>query len=112
MSRVGEGVSSQVNMDPVITPVLDLGKLAKDANRINALMDVPPITAGVSFAQASDISRGRQMAASGSDDDDATDTTRGGDTYIQNLYSPEALDDATIYRRSKSLFSITRGGLD
>lgn len=102
MSRVGDEMSTTVDMDPTITPVLDLAQLTKDASQIAQLLGVDSISASVSFGQASDISSNRDPF----DDEPPTPPTPPpAPTFIQNNNSPKALSEIDIYRNTKNLLS-------
>jgi predicted nucleic acid-binding Zn-ribbon protein len=103
------GINADLSMSPVITPVLDLTQLTRDANSISSLMNVTPLNAAVSFAQASDISASK-MAADGSTNG-SSDVGFTEIKFEQNNYSPEALDDVTIYRSTKNVISIAKEAL-
>jgi tape measure domain-containing protein len=96
-----------VDMEPVITPVLDLSQVEKDAKGLADLTNVTPITAAASYSQAAAISDAQQQAAQDGQ------AAAGGITfsYEQNNYSPEALSDVEIYRQTKNQLSTVRQGL-
>ncbi len=97
MSGLSDMVNAEINTDPVITPVLDLSQLRKDASAIG---NVIPITAAASFGQASSISADQAgQAAAGTQD--------GGSIikFEQNNYSPESLSPIQIYRQTKNQLS-------
>jgi phage-related protein len=85
-----------VDMEPVITPVLDLSNVEKDAKKIGELADVVPISAAASFDQASAISV--PTAA------EADTTAQAGSTFEFNQYntSPDKLSEIEIYRQTKN----------
>jgi phage-related protein len=96
-----------VDMEPVITPVLDLSQVEKDAQGLADLTNVTPITAAASYSQAAAISdQQKQLAQDGQ-------AAAGGITfsYEQNNYSPEALSDVEIYRQTKNQLSQVKQGL-
>jgi hypothetical protein len=90
------------DMNPVITPIVDLSGVQQSIEEILALMDGTQLNASASFGQASAISS--QQATTGKDAVVAT----GGGTSIkleQNNYSPVALSDVEIYRQTKNQLS-------
>jgi len=96
-----------VDMEPVITPVLDLTKVEQDAKGLTDLTNVTPITAAASYSQAAAISdQQKALAESGQ-------AAAGGTTfnYEQNNYSPESLSDVEIYRQTKNQLSQVKRGL-
>jgi tape measure domain-containing protein len=96
-----------VDLDPVITPVLDLTQIEKDAKGLTDLTNVTPITAAASYSQAAAISDQQQALA------ESGQAAAGGTTfnYEQNNYSPESLSDVEIYRQTKNQLSQVKRGL-
>jgi tape measure domain-containing protein len=92
-----------VDMDPVITPVLDLSQVQKDAKQLDGLTNVVPITAAASLDQAATISASQTAAETAA----ADQAVQVGPTFQfeQNNYSPEALSDVEIYRQTKNQLS-------
>ena len=82
----------------VITPVLDISQVKKDAKGLPALTNVTPITAATSYGQAA-TSLGHTTGAGGDGQAAAGRTTFN---FEQNNYSPEALSDVEIYRKTKN----------
>jgi hypothetical protein len=100
-------VPTNVDMDvqPVITPVLDLTQMQKDVAKMPNLSNVIPITGAINAAAIS----AAQAAQPGSDVDPET-----GATVIkleQNNYSPEALSEAEIYRQTNNQLSMAKSAL-
>jgi hypothetical protein len=100
-------VPTNVDMDvqPVITPVLDLTQMQKDVAKMPNLSNVIPITGAINAAAIS----AAQAAQPGSDIDPET-----GATVIkleQNNYSPEALSEAEIYRQTNNQLSMAKSAL-
>lgn len=106
MEGISESVSSQVDMNPTITPVLDLTKLTEDAGKISGLIGKTPIAADVSFGQASDISQDRQNGSSDSSNAVGDNVTIF--EYKQEINSPKPLSLIDIYRDTKSLLSMKK----
>jgi hypothetical protein len=96
-----------VDMDPTITPVLDLSNVERGAKQLGDLTNVTPITAAASYGQAASISAAQSEAAS----DAASAAGGAGPTFKfeQNNYSPEALSEIEIYRQTKNQFSQLKG---
>lgn len=100
--NVLEGI---VDMDPVITPVLDLSSVEADAKKLGDLADVVPISAAASFDQASAIN---VPTAS-----EAEQAAQAGSSFEFNQYntSPEKLSEIEIYRQTKNQLSQVKGAL-
>ncbi len=100
-----------MDMDPVITPVLDLSQVERDAAKIGDISDnVVPISAAASYDQASatsqEVSAAQRAAAEAAG-------AQGGISFSfeQNNTSPKALDDIEIYRQTKNQLSQVKQGL-
>ncbi len=102
LAHISDAVNTNVEMDPTITPVLDLTQVQKDAQKLSDLTNVTPITAAASYGQASAISAEQAAAAV-----EAAATAAAAPTFNfeQNNYSPEALSDVEIYRQTKNQFA-------
>jgi hypothetical protein len=104
MSALGD----MTEMNPTITPVVDLTQVQAGADQMNSIFATTPIVPTVSADQASSISAS-QVAQGG-----ATDTTSPDKSVIkfeQNNYSPESLSPVEIYRQTKNQLSQMRTAL-
>ena len=108
MSNISDVVASHLDVNPVITPVLDLTQVRTQAQELGALTRVTPITAAASYGQASIISA-QQLTAQGEE----AATSIGGThvTFEQNNYSPESLTEIEIYRQTKNQLSLLKSSL-
>ena len=100
-------LNSEMDVQPRITPVLDLSGVRKDAGLISGMMDAGVLDPSVSRGRANYISprflREETSSAGGS-------TSQGNTTqFIQNNYSPKALSSIEIYRQSNNLLSAKQG---
>lgn len=102
MSKISDIVASELNPNPVITPILDLSQVRSQTGALAALTNVTPITAAASYGQATMISSA-QIAAQMEE----LDKTTTGPTvkFEQNNYSPKALTDIEIYRQTRNQLS-------
>jgi phage-related protein len=98
-----------MDMEPVITPVLDLTQVEKDAQKIGDISNVVPITAAGSFGQAAATSQ--EVSAAQRAAEEAAAAGGVSFSYEQNNYSPEALSDVEIYRQTKNQLSQVKAGL-
>lgn len=111
MAKVSDILPDTVDLNPVITPVLDLTGVQKDAGRLGTMLSPGVISLDASIASARNAGIGFQTSQ------DARNTGPGGvvkagDTiYNQNNYSPKALSSAEIYRQTKNQLSATKGAL-
>jgi hypothetical protein len=110
ISGLGAMLEADVDMTPVIAPVLDLSSVRKDASGISALFEGKGITLGTSYSGAADATNGymRNKAAA----DEAAVPVEGDHfefTQINN--SPKALSQAEIYRQTNNQISRAKGAL-
>ena len=108
-SKVPGALDGLINTEPVITPVLDLSQVSKGAQQLSDLTNVTPITAAASYGQASTTSQ--EVSASQQASADAAAAAAPTFNFEQNNYSPEALDDVEIYRKTKNQLAQVKDGL-
>jgi tape measure domain-containing protein len=108
LSKLSEIVTSEINTDPVITPILDLTTIRTQAAELGALTNVTPITAAASYGQAALISSQQQAAQ-----EEQLAAAAGGTSvkFEQNNYSPESLTEIEIYRQTKNQLSQLKSAL-
>jgi len=92
-----------IDSEPVITPVLDLSGVRKDAASLSKLTEVTPITAKLSADQAASISRLTPTTQTVTE----TPTVAPQQTFHfeQNNYSPDPLPNIEIYRQTNNQLS-------
>jgi tape measure domain-containing protein len=110
MQTLADVISSDVDINPTITPVLDLSKVEKDASNINSLLAANAVAANISYDQAAFISstqRSTQQA------DTTTEVTTPAPVvqFEQNNYSPKALSTVEIYRQTRNQLSLAKEAL-
>lgn len=98
-----------IDMDPVITPVLDLSNIQRDAKALGDLSNVIPITAAASYNQAASISAAQE--ASQTVQDAPAETPVQQVNFEQNNYSPKALSETEIYRQTNNQLSQAKSAL-
>ena len=111
---IPEMLGNIVELNPTITPVLDLSNVIKDAAQIPGMINnVTPISTAASFRQAADISALQQQAAEAAQ----TPTDVGIPapvtqlSFEQNNYSPKALSEVEIYRKTKNQLGQAKSAL-
>lgn len=110
MSHISDLVTNEVDMTPVIAPVLDLSQVQKDAASLPGLFNVTPITAAASYQAASSISASQQQAQDAADAL-ATPVEPVVLKFEQNNTSPEAISTIDVYRNTKNLLSMAKEAL-
>lgn len=106
MSRLSDAVSAEMNISPVITPVLDLSNVQNGARSLNDLMQLSSLAAAVSFEQARLISTTSELdrAEPASPVAPVVQEVK----FEQNNYSPQALSTNDIYRNTKSQIAMAK----
>lgn len=111
---MNKGVSmGAVDVNPTITPVLDLTQLQKDATKIGTMLASEPLVATVSYEKASSVSSDHQAALDAAlqaflNAQDAGDTNV---EYTQILQSPKAISPVDTYRATKSAIPLMKEAL-
>jgi tape measure domain-containing protein len=91
-----------MDMDPVISPVLDLSSVEQEASKLASLIPTSMITATASFDQAALISSQTAALAVAPIAPTAAPTSV---TFEQNNYSPDPLSNIEIYRQTNNQIS-------
>jgi hypothetical protein len=110
ISGLGAMLEADVDMTPVISPVLDLSGVRKDASGLAALFGGQGINVGSTYSGAADATNGymRNKAAA----EEAGVPVEGDHIeFVQNNYSPKALSQAEIYRNTNNQISRAKGAL-
>lgn len=110
MKELEDTMSIDPNASPVVTPVLDLTSLTKEANKMSSILSAAPIVPTVSYATAADISAATQASPSDDGSGGKGGGGRGGDTYnyTQILQSPQPIDSIESYRKGRSLLAMKK----
>lgn len=96
ISSVSKTIFDGIDTNPVITPVMDLTKITKDAKTLGDLSNNPTIKAATSYSQAKRIDTTANA--------DSVDEHKGI-MFVQNNTSPVALSNVDIYRQTKNQLS-------
>jgi hypothetical protein len=107
LNKMPDMLGGLADLNPTITPVLDLTNVQQGAKKLSDLTNVTPITAAASFGQASAISQAQQAAA----DAQAASTPGTTFTFEQNNYSPKALSEVEVYRQTKNQLAQAKSAL-
>jgi tape measure domain-containing protein len=110
MARIFELMNEDIDLNPVITPVLDLGQVRKEAASMPSLFVTPSMAPAVTYSKASDMSYEFNAArAEAEKQQDAIAAQRI--EFVQNNYSPKALSSIDIYRNTRSQLSLAKEAL-
>ena len=91
--------------DPVIRPVVDLSEVEKSRSQIDNILGEH--TTGISSVSMALTPKPADFRSGNSP---YTDPSRSSTTFIQNNYSPKALDPTTVYRQTRNLISVSKSG--
>jgi tape measure domain-containing protein len=109
MSGFSDLITGPIDIRPVVTPVLDLSSIRKNAGSIGTMLGNQPISVDSAYSKAAAIANARLAAQEVSDSQNPT--TPRSVTFIQNNNSPKALSSATIYRQTNNQISKAKGAL-
>jgi hypothetical protein len=110
LSGFSDLVTHDVDIQPVITPVLDLSSVKKDAGAIGGMLSTKQIAIDSAYAKARYVAAGyakNQAALSQGTEQLPTSSV----TFNQTNTSPKALSSAEIYRQTKNQLSVAKGAL-
>ena len=108
LAAVNDAVNSGIDLQPKITPVIDLTQAKAGFSTLNGMSKSQLISANVSTNKATSISSDNAETAIALGINPAAGTNL---TFVQNNTSPKALDAATIYRQTKNQISQVKGAL-
>lgn len=102
---ISASFSSLNDLNPVITPVLDLTNIEQGAMRLNGMINAPTIDTSLSFGQAASIS---MAAAKAKDATTQTIQTTNEIKFEQIINAPTELSTNDIYRNTKTQLSLAK----
>lgn len=108
LSGLSDVISSGIDVNPTITPVLDLTEAKKGFNSLATLSKSHLISATASTSMATSISAANTAAATAAG---LVTTNTKSITLNQYNSSPAALSNAEIYRQTKNQLSVVKGAL-
>lgn len=115
MSKSIQGMAvlldSEMDVNPVISPVLDLTSVKKDASLVGAMLTPQPIAVSDAYSAARNASAGYQRNVAMGEAATYEAQPAASITLNQNNYSPKALSAAEIYRQTKNQISTLKGAL-
>lgn len=111
LSRIGDMVQGDMDINPTITPVLDLSQVEKDSKRLGSMLP----SANLALDGTASLAAMAQDESDGPDDEERPgggDDDPKGDVYNFNQYnnSPKALSKADIYRQTRNQLSVVKKG--
>jgi hypothetical protein len=110
ISGLGDLIAGEVDVNPVISPVLDLSNIQKDASSIGKLLSAQPVSVGSAYSSAS-VAQAGYEANLAALEEALVAQPQAPVTFIQNNTSPKALSQAEIYRQTNNQLSVAKGAL-
>lgn len=111
LSGVGDGVRGDMDLNPVIRPVLDLSEVKKSSARIGDWFSVRKISVDDAYYNARRLDAFYQNSRDDSQTEGEMFANHTEVTFIQNNHSPKELSNAEIYRQTNNQLSVMKGAL-
>jgi tape measure domain-containing protein len=115
MDAISMAMTDNVDMTPVIRPVLDLSDFKKSAGDISGLLPAPGLSLDKISASVSTANTGYEQNRRVETDADGVPTgeeSKRDIHFTQINNSPKALSPAELYRQTKSQLAVAKGELD
>jgi hypothetical protein len=112
LAGINDAISSNIDSNPVIAPVVDLSAVHKGAAQLDSIMAAKQFSVDSTYSAAADAGAGYQANKSAADAAAAvvaTPPVPGSVTFNQYNSSPKALSTADIYRLTKNQISQVKG---
>lgn len=110
LSGLGSVLSGDMDVNPTITPVLDLSDVEKDSKFIDRMLATKALKLSEAYSMAKRASVGYENNRDAMAEEAAA--SQGDNlTFIQNNHSPKALSSADIYRQTKNQLSVAKEAL-
>lgn len=109
LSQLPSALSGAMEVDPVISPVLDLSAVEKEAKRLGGLTEVSPLKPLASLEHAAAIS---DVASAASTPSDNVPTVLKEVKFEQTISSPDKLSEVEVYRNTRNLISAAKSELE
>lgn len=111
LSGMSELVSDQVDVQPTITPVLDLSGVRKSAAKLDDILATAPLALANTYSKAQTNALAHEATLVAADTPPQPVLQQRDITFIQNNNSPKALSAAELYRQTNNQISVARGAL-
>jgi len=105
VDTLSKAVNQNMNLSPVITPVVDLTKVQTASNSLDTYFGGPVLTPSASLQQASLLSSSANTKPSAQGPDTAS---KGDVNFTQTINAPTALSTNDIYRATKSQIVLSK----
>lgn len=109
LGQLPSALDGVVDADPVISPVLDLSAVEKEAQRLGGMTEVSPLKPVVSLEHAAAIA---DVAAAAPTPSDNAPTVLKEVKFEQTISSPDKLSEVEIYRNTRNFISAAKSELE
>lgn len=106
LSEIPAMFENLTDIQPTITPVLDLSNVQSGANQLNGMFGAPTINPDTATLQAQAISR--SQAALNADTANMEPGTERPISFLQTIHSPSPLSTVDIYRDTRSMLAMAK----
>ena len=112
ISKISDAVDADMDISPVITPVVDTTQIDKGVKKVNDIFNKAKFTS-LGRANATANAFAKNFATSTNvNSQQGRPSENVVFSFEQNNYSPKALSRIDIYRQTKNQFSAMKGALD
>lgn len=111
MSGMAFDAPGGMDLQPTITPVLDLSNVRREAVKMGGLLATDKLRAGVSYDSARGISRVTDKATDISTQSPVTPIVKEI-KFEQNIHSPKAISPTEVYRNTKNQLNLAKEALE
>lgn len=109
VAGLGDILSAEIDAQPQITPVVDLSQVQSGAKEMQDILNnVIPINTDAALRQADEIARAQAIAQEQAAAQENIGTTVN---FEQNNYSPKALTEIEIYRKTRNQLAQAQSAL-
>lgn len=111
ISNIMDVVNSDMDLDPTITPVIDLTNVESGVRRIDSLFTKSVAYGAKTVSTISQYSKQREAEMKAQQNLQNAQQTPTNFNFTQNNYSPKSLSRMDIYRDTKNMFAQAKGAL-
>lgn len=114
VNGIGAALDAEVDMSPVIRPVLDLTSIKKDSGLIGGMIKPPTLEVEGTYSKAASLATMRAQAEEVQQSKSAAASDQAVKQIIfnQENHSPKALSEIEIYRKTNNQISTLKGLVD
>ena len=107
ITAISNCLSDEMDVNPTITPVLDMDQMLRDAKYANAQMNDQM---GIDYTSMDNNIDG--IVDTNGLEEIQNGSKKSNYSFVQNNYSPKSLSRSEIYRQTKNQFSAAKGAIN